>query len=400
MYEGKTVAVVVPAHNEELLVGSTVASIPSFVDRIFVVDDASQDATVECAVKADPRVVIIAHERNLGVGAAIVSGYKGARDESMDVTCVMAADGQMDPNDLETLVRAVATGECHYAKANRLFTGHACVMELLLVDAQFEAVHVFGDRLQALAHRGLVAAHRLQLLVAARALGLGAPERDAGLGDRGVDRGERLRAARRRPGAPPRAGRGGSTARRAASAAACRSASNCASMARMRASSARTRSFAVSSRSFASTSASRAASSAASAPSRAAVSSTGRGVGARGSSACLGRVGGALGVGDALLGVRRGLPQALGVGLGGLGLHAGAVELLGALGELRVELAQRGERALGLVLRLLDDLALLGELEAARSISARTSSRRAAARSRSAMSSMRLCLRPEPPRST
>jgi glycosyltransferase involved in cell wall biosynthesis len=125
MYEGKTVAVVVPAHNEELLVGATVASIPSFVDRIFVVDDGSKDATVECAVKADPRVVIVAHETNLGVGAAIVSGYKRARDEAVDVTCVMAADGQMDPADLETLVRAVASGECHYAKANRLFTGHA-----------------------------------------------------------------------------------------------------------------------------------------------------------------------------------------------------------------------------------------------------------------------------------
>ena len=43
----------------------------------------------------------------------------------MDVTCVMAADGQMDPDDLETLVRAIATGETDYAKANRLFTGQA-----------------------------------------------------------------------------------------------------------------------------------------------------------------------------------------------------------------------------------------------------------------------------------
>jgi glycosyltransferase involved in cell wall biosynthesis len=125
MFEGKTVAVVVPAHNEELLVGPTVASIPAFVDRIFVVDDGSRDATVERAETADPRVEVIAHERNLGVGAAIVSGYKRARDESVDITCVMAADGQMDPNDLETLIRGVASGECDYAKANRLFTGQA-----------------------------------------------------------------------------------------------------------------------------------------------------------------------------------------------------------------------------------------------------------------------------------
>jgi len=125
MYEGKTVAVVVPAYDEERLVASTVRGIPAFVDRIVVVDDASRDTTADRAAAADPRVEVVRHERNLGVGAAIVTGYKRARDESMDVTCVMAADGQMDPDDLETLVRPVAARECDYAKANRLFTGQA-----------------------------------------------------------------------------------------------------------------------------------------------------------------------------------------------------------------------------------------------------------------------------------
>ena len=125
MYDGKTVAVVVPAYNEEALVGSTVSRIPDFADRIIVVDDASTDATSERARGADPRVELIAHERNEGVGAAIVTGYKRAIEQEIDVTCVMAADGQMDPDDLETLVRAIATDECDYAKANRLFTGQA-----------------------------------------------------------------------------------------------------------------------------------------------------------------------------------------------------------------------------------------------------------------------------------
>jgi glycosyltransferase involved in cell wall biosynthesis len=125
MYEGKTVAVVVPAYNEEALIGSTVAGIPDFVDRIIVVDDASTDATAERAASGSERVEVLAHERNEGVGAAIVTGYKLAIAEEIDVTCVMAADGQMDPDDLETLVRAVAAGEVDYAKANRLFTGQA-----------------------------------------------------------------------------------------------------------------------------------------------------------------------------------------------------------------------------------------------------------------------------------
>ena len=67
----------------------------------------------------------MSHENNQGVGAAIVTGYKRAIAEEMDVTAVMAADGQMDPDDLETLVHAIAVGECDYAKANRLFTGQA-----------------------------------------------------------------------------------------------------------------------------------------------------------------------------------------------------------------------------------------------------------------------------------
>ncbi|MGH2994754.1 MAG: glycosyltransferase family 2 protein, partial [Gaiellaceae bacterium] len=125
MYQGKTVAVVVPAYGEEDLVGCTVRSIPAFVDRIVVVDDASQDATAERAAEADPRVEVVRHERNSGVGAAIVTGYRRAAELGMDVTAVMAADGQMDPEDLETLVGAVARGECDYAKANRLFTGQA-----------------------------------------------------------------------------------------------------------------------------------------------------------------------------------------------------------------------------------------------------------------------------------
>jgi glycosyltransferase involved in cell wall biosynthesis len=125
VYEGRTVAVVVPAYNEEALVGSTVQGIPAFVDHVIVVDDGSKDETAARAQTADKRVEVIPHERNQGVGAAIVTGYKRAIALNVDVTCVMAADGQMDPDDLETLVRGVALGETDYAKANRLFTGQA-----------------------------------------------------------------------------------------------------------------------------------------------------------------------------------------------------------------------------------------------------------------------------------
>ncbi len=125
MLDGKTVAVVVPAFNEEALVASTVSGIPAFVDRIYVVDDGSTDGTVGLAMTADPRSEVIEHGENRGVGAAIVTGYHRAVQDEIDVTCVMAADGQMDADDLEMLARGVTSDETDYAKANRLFTGVA-----------------------------------------------------------------------------------------------------------------------------------------------------------------------------------------------------------------------------------------------------------------------------------
>ena len=126
MLEGKRVAVVVPAFDEERLIGTTLSGIPDFVDRILVIDDASRDGTAERArASGDPRVEVVSHERNQGVGAAILTGYRRALEEGIDVTCVMAGDNQMDPADLEAIAGPVARGEVDYAKANRLFTGRA-----------------------------------------------------------------------------------------------------------------------------------------------------------------------------------------------------------------------------------------------------------------------------------
>jgi glycosyltransferase involved in cell wall biosynthesis len=124
--DGKRVAVVIPAYNEEELLAATVEGVPTFVDRIYVVDDHSTDGTLERArALPDQRIQVIAHERNEGVGAAIVTGYQRALADRIDVTAVMAADNQMDPDDLLHLCEPVARGELDYAKANRLFTGQA-----------------------------------------------------------------------------------------------------------------------------------------------------------------------------------------------------------------------------------------------------------------------------------
>jgi glycosyltransferase involved in cell wall biosynthesis len=128
MYKGRTIGVVVPAYDEELLIGRTLSTIPDFVDRIILVDDLSRDRTAEIAEESsrqDPRIVVIRREANGGVGAAIRTGYIWCRDHDVDVAVVMAGDGQMDPDDLPGLLDPVVEERADYAKANRLITGEA-----------------------------------------------------------------------------------------------------------------------------------------------------------------------------------------------------------------------------------------------------------------------------------
>ncbi len=129
MYKGKTVAVVVPAYNEEKLISHVIETMPVYVDHIVVVDDRSKDQTAdivdEYAKKADGRIVLIRLEQNCGVGGAIAEGYQWCRDHQIDATAVMAGDAQMDPEDLPGLLDPVVKGEVDYTKGNRLFTGEA-----------------------------------------------------------------------------------------------------------------------------------------------------------------------------------------------------------------------------------------------------------------------------------
>lgn len=121
MFGEQRVAVVVPAFNTGARVRRVVETIPRWVDDVVVVDDASTDDTA--AVLAgfeDRRLVVVRHDENLGVGAAIATGYGRAMALGAAVVAVMAGDGQMDPSDLEALVAPVARGEADYAKGNRL----------------------------------------------------------------------------------------------------------------------------------------------------------------------------------------------------------------------------------------------------------------------------------------
>jgi glycosyltransferase involved in cell wall biosynthesis len=106
-------------------------AVPEYVDHIIVVDDASTDQTypiVESAKAMDPRITLIRHSENEGVGGAIITGYEKAVEMKIDVTAVMAGDAQMDPRDLEAVIRPIGDDKADYTKGNRLFYGDAWKM--------------------------------------------------------------------------------------------------------------------------------------------------------------------------------------------------------------------------------------------------------------------------------
>lgn len=141
MYRGRIVGVVVPAYNEEGLVGEVIDTVPSFVDRVYVIDDRSTDGTwgeirrharrtnrawsTDGADKEgepifDRRVVPIRQGTNTGVGGAIKTGYRQAISDGVEVVAVMNGDGQMDPDVLDRIIDPIVKSEADYVKGNRL----------------------------------------------------------------------------------------------------------------------------------------------------------------------------------------------------------------------------------------------------------------------------------------
>ncbi|RJT02638.1 glycosyltransferase family 2 protein [Halococcus sp. IIIV-5B] len=141
MYNGKTVGVVVPAHNEETFVGRVIETMPAFVDRVYAVDDRSTDGTwaeiqrhaeranreraggmplTDGGAYADTVVEAIRHDTNRGRGGAVKTGYRHALEDGLDIIAVMDADGQMNPDMLSRIIEPVADGRADYAKGTRL----------------------------------------------------------------------------------------------------------------------------------------------------------------------------------------------------------------------------------------------------------------------------------------
>jgi glycosyltransferase involved in cell wall biosynthesis len=170
MLRGQTIAVVVPAYNEETQIGIVIETMPDFVDRIIIVNDGSKDNTAKVVegyiaqkIKSEVEIalhthdfeknifnkaletveqirkeeeayypkheifndnetdrIVLINQENSRVGGAISTGYKWCRDRKIDCTAVMAGDAQMDPAELESICMPVLEDGVDYVKGNRL----------------------------------------------------------------------------------------------------------------------------------------------------------------------------------------------------------------------------------------------------------------------------------------
>lgn len=159
VYEDTRIGVVIPVYNEAPFIGEVIESVPAFIDRVYVIDDASTDGSwaiirehaarssaniltgdggtarsadgglemsrpAEATPQRDTGISAVRHVDNRGRGGAVKTGYKLALEDEMDIVAVIDGDGQMDGDVLDEVIEPVYRGEAAYAKGNRLVSGY------------------------------------------------------------------------------------------------------------------------------------------------------------------------------------------------------------------------------------------------------------------------------------
>ena len=115
------IAVCIPCYKVKSKILQVIETIPDFIDKIYIIDDCCPEQSGEhvrlhCS---DLKVEIISHQSNRGVGGAVMTGYRRAIEEKMDITVKIDGDGQMDPGLIEKFVAPLKNGKADYTKGNR-----------------------------------------------------------------------------------------------------------------------------------------------------------------------------------------------------------------------------------------------------------------------------------------
>jgi dolichol-phosphate mannosyltransferase len=120
MIENHRIAVIVPAYRVSGQIESVISAMPDCVDQVIVVDDASpDDVSLRVERMLHPKVRLIRHARNQGVGGATVSGMKAALEWGADILIKCDGDGQMEPAHIPFLVEPLVNVIADYSKGSR-----------------------------------------------------------------------------------------------------------------------------------------------------------------------------------------------------------------------------------------------------------------------------------------
>lgn len=134
-FKGVRIAAVVPAYRVEREIETVLRGLPRYISHIIVVDDASPDKTydlVTAQARRDRRLVLIRHDRNRGVGGAVITGFNKALELDAQVVVKVDGDGQMDTHKLPDLLLPLIQGQADYTKGNR-FRDFAALRRMPLI---------------------------------------------------------------------------------------------------------------------------------------------------------------------------------------------------------------------------------------------------------------------------
>jgi hypothetical protein len=117
------IAAVIPAYKSRDQILSVLGKIGPEVDQIFIIDDACPFRTGEFVKHNfnDKRITILVHDKNEGVGGAVITGYKSAIAAGSQIVIKIDSDGQMDPLEIPRLLQPILDGHADYTKGNRFF---------------------------------------------------------------------------------------------------------------------------------------------------------------------------------------------------------------------------------------------------------------------------------------
>lgn len=120
MYKGVKTCVVIPCYDAQDTIQGVIESLPEWVDQIIAVDDCSEDGTAQLlATLCEPRLIILTHTINRGVGGAMKTGYNEGLKGNAEIFIKVDSDGQMDPSQIWRLLEPILRRQANFTKGNR-----------------------------------------------------------------------------------------------------------------------------------------------------------------------------------------------------------------------------------------------------------------------------------------